>query len=159
MQKFIRISAIVAAALVAISIFLLLVSIPFQGLWARANHYPDAILSSLPMIPVIPFVTCFLQLGCMIPMMIASCRKGSIWLEILLFAAMALVIPGISSVMSTSYATILGRVMSSNYLIANSAITPLIGLCTSSANLGQCIAYAVCGMRIVSKLVHKKQSV
>ena len=159
MQKFIRISAIVAAALVAISIFLLLVSIPCQRLWGSVNHYPDTFLSALPIIPVIPFVTCFLQLGCMIPMMIASCRKGGIWLEILLFAAMALVIPGISSVMSTSYTAILGQTMGNDYLAANSVIAPLIGLCTSSANLGQCVAYAVCGMRIVSKLVHKKQSV
>ena len=44
-------------------------------------------------------------------------------------------------------------------LAASSVITPLIRLCTGSANFGQCLSYAVCGMRIVSKLTHKQQSV
>ena len=156
MQKFIRISAIVAAALVAVSVFLLLVSIPLQGLLVQINNYPESAQAALPIFPTIPLMICLMQLGCMIPMIFASSQRGGIWLEILLFVIMAVAIPSTSSAMSTMQAVLFGQ-MGSNLVAANSFISPLIKLCTNPAGLGQCIAYAVCGMRLISKLVHKNQ--
>ena len=61
MNKFIRVTAIVGAALVALALLLLLVSIPLQG--AVVGVKSEEILQYLPIFPVATFVNLFLLIS------------------------------------------------------------------------------------------------
>lgn len=156
MQKFIRIMAIIAAALVASSLVFMLVSIPFQRvIGGRILGSPEEILGYLPKFPVLPFVNCLLTLG-VIALLIICCgnKKGGFWLELIVFACLALVLPGISRLSSLISTAWMGR-MGTAYLAANSAVSRIAEFCMIPAGWGSALAYAACGMSVVFKKMTK----
>ena len=158
MQKFIRIMAIIAVALVGLSLFLLLTTIPFQRMIADGVFgCPDVALDRLPMFPLVPFLNCFLRLGCM-ALLIICCgnRRGGIWLELIVFVSLVAVLPAVSQGVSLVYNQLVGR-MGDYHLVANTMVSNISNYCLAPAGWGQAIAYAVCGMSIVFKRMSKEQ--
>ena len=160
MQKFIRIMAIVAVCLVGLSLFLLLLTIPFQRMIAMGIYdYPYDVVGILPRFPLLPFVFGCLRLGCMV-LLIICCgnKKGGIWLELIVFACLMLVIPGISRIVTPIYTQMATR-MGSTYIVANNIVSSIANTCMIPGGWGQAIAYAVCGMSIVFKKMSKPDEV
>lgn len=158
MQKFIRIMAIVAAALVGLSLLLLLVTIPFQRMIAsNVFGYPDDIVGTLPQFPMMAFLFTFLRLGCMILLIICcSNKKGGIWLEVIAFILLAVVLPALSRFLSPMYSVFVNRMQGSAYVAANSVVNNIANYCSMLGGLGHSIAYGVCGMSLVYKRMNKK---
>lgn len=160
MQKFIRILAIAAAVLVALSFLLILVSFPLQrviaGTWLQ---YPDSILGIMPIFPLDSFVNCFLLLGCMI-LLVVCCgnKKGGIWLEILVLAAMVLVLPSLSTLLSYVQNIIIAMARGEAFIAANSVASRICAYCMYPGNLGRSIALVVIGMSIAFKHMNKKMA-
>lgn len=156
MNKFIRVTAIVGAALVALSLCLLLISIPLQPVLGRVYMHQGEFLSFLPIFPVAAFVNLFLLLGCTVPMIFcAGKKKGGIWLEILLFVALVLVLPLISSVLSTGLSVVAGNYRGSSYMAAYSIVNTISGWFTWTAGIGRAITLVACGMSITYKKLSK----
>ena len=158
MQKFIRILAIAAAVLVALSFLLILISIPLQRFIAGTLlQYPDSMLSIMPIFPLDSFVSCFLLLGCMI-LLVVCCgnKKGSIWLEILVLAAIVLVLPMLSTLLSYVQNIIIARVRGEAFIAANSIASRIWAYCMYPGNLGRSIALVAIGMSIAFKRMNKK---
>lgn len=158
MQKFIRIMAIVAAILVGLSLLLLLVSIPFQRtIGSNLLGYPDAMTDGLPQFPLMAFLFTFLQLGCMI-LLIVCCgnKKGGIWLEVIAFITLAVILPALSQVLEPIYNVFVGRMRGETYLAAKSVVNSICVFCRMPGTLGVAIGYGVCGMSIVFKRMSKK---
>ena len=157
MQKFIRVMAIIAAVLVALSLLLLLVSIPLQrfiaGNWLK---YPESLMAALPIFPLADFFNCFLLLAC-VALLIVCCgnQKGGIWLEILMFLMIAVVLPLLNNLLANVQNVMLGQLRGDTYVAANSAVNNISHYCMASGNLGRCIALATCGMSIAFKRTKK----
>ena len=158
MQKFIRIMAIVAAVLVAFSLLLLLISIPFQRLIAsNLFGYPDDIVGALPQFPLMQFLLTFLQLGCMI-LLVVCCgnKKGGIWLEVIAFILLAVVLPALNQFLSPMYSLWVTKMQGGAYVAAHSVVNRIASYCMMPGSLGIAIGYGVCGMSIVFKRMSKK---
>lgn len=157
MQKFIRVIAIVAAVLVALSLLLLLVSIPLQrfiaGNWL---NYSESLMAALPIFPLADFFNCFLLLGC-VALLIVCCgnQKGGIWLEILMFLMIAVVLPLLNELLATVQNVMLPQLQGELYVAANAIVNNIAHYCVATANLGRCIALAACGMSIAFKRTKK----
>ena len=154
MQKFIRIMAIVAVALVGTSLLLMLISIPFQRSIASDifGYYDDDILNLLPLFPFTDFLNCFLRLVC-VSLLLFCCfkKKSGISLEFIIFVCLAVVLPIINQFVFYLYHLFI----QDTYIIANSMVSNLSYYCLTPANLGQAVAYTVCGMSIVYKQMNK----
>ena len=160
MQKLIRIMAIVAAVLVGFSLLLLLVTIPFQRtVGSNLLGYPDAMTEGLPQFPLMAFLFTFLQLGCMI-LLIVCCgnKKGGIWLEVIVFISLAVLLPLLSQVLEPMYNVYVGRMRGETYLAAKSVVNSICVYCRMPGSLGIAIGYGVCGMSIVFKRMSKKMA-
>ena len=159
MQKAIRISAILSAALVGFSLVLLVGSLPLQRTLAQSLSYSEDLIGMLPIFPVIPFLCCFLTAGC-IALLIICCgnKKGGIWLEILVIVALAIILPLINTAASTAYAGFIGRFSGTAKLAAASLVSKIASFCCYPANWGQALAYITCGMSIAFKAMSKKQN-
>lgn len=158
MQKFIRIMAIIAAILVAFSLLLLLVTIPFQRLLTSGLFgYPDDVVSMLPQFPLMAFLFTFLQLGCMI-LLVVCCgnKKGGIWLEVIVFILLAVVLPALNQFLTPMYNVLINRMQGGAYAAAHSVVNRITGYCAIPGSLGIAIGYGVCGMSIVFKRMSKK---
>ena len=98
----------------------------------------------------------FLLLGCTVPMIFcAGKKKGGIWLEILLFVALVLVLPLISSVLSTGLSVVAGNYRGSSYMAAYSIVNTISGWFTWTAGIGRAITLVACGMSITYKKLSK----
>lgn len=156
MNKFIRVTAIVGAALVALSLCLLLVSVPLQSVLGRVYMQGGEILGYLPIFPVAAFVNLFLLLGCTVPVIFCAGRKkGGIWLEILVLVALVLVLPIISSVLSTGLSVVAGKVRGSTYMAAYSVVNAVSGWFTWLSGIGRAVTLVACGMSITNKKLSK----
>lgn len=158
MQKFIRISAIVATALVAMSLLLILVSIPLQSVIARnVFNYPAEFMALLPQIPVVQLLTCFVRLAC-IALLIICCgnKKGGIWPEVAVFVLLVAVVPTLGSVGWVLYSQLFVNLRGYAYSGANTAVNNITSFCAMPAGLGQAIAYVACGMSIAFKRLSRK---
>ena len=158
MQKFIRIMAIVAVALIGCSALLLLVSFPFQSLIAKNVYgYGDELLSHLPQFPLIPFLFCFLRLGCAV-LLIVCCgnKKGGIWLELVALVCLAVILPGASRLVNLLYTPLIYRAQGSAAIAASSVVNNIANFCLIPGSFGQTIAYVVSGMSIVFKKMNKR---
>ena len=160
MQKTTRILSIISAVLVFASLVLLIASMPLQKMLATAiYHYPDEMVAALPMFPVVPFITCLLQLGCIVLLFIGCGSKGNaFWAEILVIVLLAVVLPVINGVAQTLYVGIVGR-FGSDKALAVTAANQIATLCSNPANWGIVLGYITCGMSIASKVIAKKQEV
>ena len=160
MQKTTRILSIISAVLVFASLVLLIASMPLQKMLATAiYHYPDEMVAALPMFPVVPFITCLLQLGCIVLLFIGCGSKGNaFWAEILVIVLLAVVLPVINGVAQTLYVGIIGR-FGSDKALAVTAANQIATLCSNPANWGIVLGYMTCGMSIASKVIAKKQEV
>lgn len=158
MQKIIRLLAIIATALAVCSLILLIVTCPFQRLFAQTLGYPDSILGELPTFPLMPFLQCFLKAGC-IALLIMCCgnKKGGIWLEILVVVALVSVLPFFTSMVSSMYQSYIAR-LGTEKLTANSAISVLSNYCCYPLMWGTALAQVTCGMSIAYKFINKKQN-
>ena len=160
MQKTTRILSIISAVLVFASLVLLIASMPLQKMLATAiYHYPDEMVAARPMFPVVPFITCLLQLGCIVLLFIGCGSKGNaFWAEILVIVLLAVVLPVINGVAQTLYVGIIGR-FGSDKALAVTAANQIATLCSNPANWGIVLGYITCGMSIASKVIAKKQEV
>ena len=158
MQKVIRILAIVAAVLVCLSLLLLLVTTPFQRLLARTLYgYDDATIGFLPQLPVIPVLFCLFRAGCVALLAIwCGNKRGGIWLEIVLLACLAVILPGINGLVNAVYTPLLYRMQGVNAMAASNVVNSIATLCLIPGGFGQIIAYVVCGMSIVFKKMNKR---
>lgn len=157
MQKTIQILAIIAVVLVAVSMILLLVTMPFQSVIAlKLYGYPQNFVEALPQFPLLPFLNCFLRAAC-ISLLIISCgsKKCGILLELLVLGGLVIILPAISYIASQLYTVFLGSI-SSQQAAANSAVTSIAIFCSFPSNLGQALAYVVCGMSIAFKKMSGK---
>ncbi len=157
MCKTIRMMAIIAVALVGFSLILLLATIPFQSMFAREFYgYPVDLIEALPRFPLLSFLFCFLRAACM-ALLIICCgnKKGSIWLELIIFGCLAIILPAIIKIASPLYSVLLSR-MDRQYLVANSVVTNIANLCLIPSNWGQALAYVTCGMSIAFKKMGRK---
>lgn len=158
MQKFIRVIAIVALVLVALSFLLLLGTLPFQRVLAEKvlKPAPD-VLSLLPIFPLAAFIGCILLLGCAIlAVVFGGNQKGGIWLEILVLIAVALVVPFISGFLDSLLTPFLVNARGGLYVAAGATANQIAGACMWSANLGESLMLVVCGMSMVYKRMSKK---
>lgn len=161
MQKLTRIFAIVAAALIIISLLLILISIPLQRPIGRLMSYPEEMMSFLPKVPFVPILFCLVRLVCVAPLVITDGKKGSIVPEILALLGMILLIPLLSTVVNLITPMIQSAFAlrsGSMQVVANSLMNMITSYCTVPAGLGQSVAYVVCGMRIATKWMNKKES-
>ena len=160
MQKTTRILSIISAVLVFASLVLLIASMPLQKMLATAiYHYPNEMVTELPMFPVVTFITCLLQLGCIVLLFIGCGSKGNaFWAEILVIVLLAVVLPVINGVAQTLYIGIIGR-FGSDKALAVTAANQIATLCSNPANWGIVLGYITCGMSIASKGIAKKQEV
>lgn len=159
MQKTIRVLAIIATALVTVTLLLLVVSMPFQGVIAKEIfNYPPYVIAELPKFPLMSFLSCLLRTGC-IGLLIICCgnKKGGIWLEILIMIILAIVLPVIDNVALRLYTVVLGRYGSEKIMI-NSLISQIANYCAYPSGLGHVLAYITCGMSIAFKTLSKKQN-
>lgn len=158
MQKFIRVMAIVALVLVALSFLLLLGTLPFQRVLAEKvlKPAPD-VLALLPIFPLAAFIGCILLLGCAIlAVVFGGNQKGGIWLEILVLIAVALVVPFISGFLDSLLTPFLATARGSLYVAAGATANQIANACMWSANLGESLMLVVCGMSMVYKRMSKK---
>ena len=154
MNKFIRVTAIVGAALVALALLLLLVSIPLQG--AVVGVKSEDILQYLPIFPVAAFVNLFLLLGCCALMIVcAGNQKGGIWLEILLLIALVAVLPLINTVLSSAMSILAVRFRGDKYMAAYSLMNSTTRYFTWTSGIGRAITLVACGMSITYKKLSK----
>ena len=164
MQKLIRIMAIVATGLMALSLVLLLVSMIFQPLYVDMMGYPEAVKEYLPMVPVMELIFGFLQMLC-VGLLIICCgsKKGGPWIELVVLVLLMAVLP-VGYRIAYDLVTRLGAVLGLRYgvetgafaSIANTVSQMIAGYCLVPASLGQAIAYVACGMSIAFKHMNKK---
>ncbi len=158
MQKLIRVTAIIALALLCLSLLLLLVSIPCQRVIASKLYstIPD-VLSLLPIFPLAFFINCFLLTGCAIlAVVFGGNQKGGIWLEIIVFILVALALPLLNTVLANVQNVMLAYVRGDNYIAANTIANQIANMCMWPGNLGRSLMLVVCGMSIVYKRMSKK---
>lgn len=157
MQKFIRVTAIIALALLCLSLLLLICTLPFQQTLARLFNSSDEVLGLLPIFSWSQFVNCFLLTGCAIlAVVFGGNRKGGIWLEIVVFMAAALALPLLTTALSNMQTILFGNIRGSAYVAALSSSALIAEWCMWPGNLGRCLMLSVCGMSIVYKRMSKK---
>ena len=157
MQKFIRIMAIIATILVVFSLLLLLVTIPFQRMICKGIFgASDDMLSFLPIFPLQSFLFALVRLGLLILLVIMAGKTRSIWAEVLVFGMLALVLPGVSRVVSPMYSMMIHRLYGSAYIAAHNMVNNIINYCSIPGSLGISLAYVTCGMSIAYKSMNKK---
>ena len=159
MQKFIRIAAAVAVALMGVSLLLLLVTVAMQPTIGRWLNYPADVLGVLPRFPLIPALFCCLRLGC-VALLLSCCgnKKGGIWLEVIVFICLAMILPAFNSVATYSHQILVGNRMGAAYIAANALVSNIASCCMISAGIGQALAYATCGMSVIFKKMNKKMA-
>ena len=158
MQKLIRVLAIIAAVLIALSLVLLLGTLPFQrAIAAKLYTSSDDVIAVLPIFPLATFINCFMLTGCS-ALLIVCCgnKKGGIWLELILLVAMALVLPAIYRLLSRFMTVAFGQFRGDTYIAANSVADLISSCCMWPGNLGRCLAFVTGGMSIVYKHMSKK---
>lgn len=161
MDKVIRILAIVATALVVLSLLLMLITIPFQGLIAQyLLGYPEDVLSFLPQFPLMPFLTTLMRL-LPVALLILCCgsKKGGYWLEILVFVALVIVLPPLTSFLTTGYSFVLNNTIhhSAYEVVSSSVVNIISNFCQVPASGGYALAYCACGMSIVYKALSNRK--
>ena len=158
MQKTIRILAVIAAILVALSLLLLLVSIPLQRMLAnKVFGAPQDVIGILPIVPWITFTGCFMLLGCAIlAVVFGGSQKGGIWLEILVLIAVMIVLPLMNTLLGNMLTVVMGQHRGSLYVAANSMSSTITSYCMWPGRLGQSIILVVCGMSMAYKHMSKK---
>lgn len=158
MQKTIRILAIIAAILVALSFLLLLISIPFQRLIAdKGFGYSQDIIGLLPVVPWAVIAECFVLLGCAIlAVVFGGNQKGGLWLEILVLIVVVLALPLIGTLLGHVQNVVIGQARGSMYIAANSVTNTIANFCMWPGNLGQSLILVVAGMSMVHKHMSKK---
>lgn len=158
MQKFIRVTAIIAVVLVALSFLLLLISIPFQQtIAAKVFGSPHDAVSIMPVVPWVTVTNCIWLLGCAIlAVVFGGNKKGGIWLEILVFAAVALVLPMMTALLGNVQNVVMAQARGTSYIAANAVANQIASYCMAPGNLGQSLILTVCGMSIVYKRMSKK---
>lgn len=156
MQKLIRILAILALVLVLASLCLMVVCIPFRH-FLGSIFYPGAeILDGMPLIYWPAFVNGLALLVCMVPLVICcGNQRGGIWLELVVLAILALVLPLLSEVINI-WAAWLFNSHSSIYAAASSVSARIAGYCMAPARLGTVLAYVAAGMSMAFKHMRKK---
>ena len=114
MKITIRVLAIVSAAIMGLSLMLLLGLFPFQGEFAQLFlNYPEEIVNVLPIFPLVPFLNCLLSTIC-VALLILCCgnKRGGIWLELVVLGGLIIVLPVINYVAATVYARAVGNLES-----------------------------------------------
>lgn len=159
MNKTIRILTIIATALVACSLLILLIAIPFQRMLAMGVFgYNEYVVAALPMFPLMPFVKCLLRLV-FVALLIICCgnRKGGIWMELVILAIMVFAIPGVEKILAAEHNLTLA-LRGADYVAANGIVSSISAYCMAPANLGMIVAYVSCGMSIAFKRMSKKMA-
>ena len=164
MQKLIRIMAIVATGLMALSLVLLLVSMIFQPLVVDLMAYPEAVKEYLPVIPVDELLSGFLQMIC-VGLLIICCgsKKGGPWLELTVMVVLVAGWPIVREILSVLFMGLVnifgfryGVDIGATAAMAQTIKGMLTEYCMIPANLGKIIAYVACGMSIAFKHMNKK---
>ena len=157
MQKTIKITAVIAVILVALSMLALLVSIPLQRvLGMKIFNYPEELVAYLPMFPVSQFLECLVLLGCVILLAVCAGKKGAVLPEILLIVVMLAVVPFLGGFLSTFLLGLMGKFKGDSYVAANSVANMISNYCMMPANLGNSLGLIVAGMNFVYKRMSKK---
>ena len=157
MQKMIKVLAVAAVILVALSLLALLVSLPLQRmLGMKIFNYPEDLVAYLPIFPISQFLECLVLLGCVILLAVCAGKKGAILPEILLIAVMLAVVPFLGGFFSGLLPTLLGKFKGSAYIAANSVATTISGYCMMPANVGNSLGLIVAGMNLVYKRMSKQ---
>lgn len=160
MQKFIRITAIVAVALMGLSLLLILISVPFQESIALyltdGSLKGDRVMELLPMFPTIPFLFGCLRLCCIVALLLVCySKKDSIYFEIIIFVCLLVVLPLINYAVTQDTVELMAD-KGATYVGANSIANVISDYCLIFSDWAQAIAYSVCGMSILSKRMSKK---
>lgn len=158
MQKSIRVTAIIATVLVGLSLILLIVSIPFQGMIAPIFNSSAEVIAMMPRFPLASFLTCLLQ-TVLTALLIICCgnKKGGIWLELLVLCCLVIVLPAISSLAADMQTVFIARFGAAT-VAAHSVASEISSYCLIPSDLGQALACISCGMSIVFKKMSKKQN-
>lgn len=156
MQKLIRILAIVACVLVAVSLFLMVASMPFKTVLGRLLVSSEQILAAMPLAHWPSLVYGLLLFGCT-ALLIVCCgnKKGGIWLELLVIVLVAVVLPLASRGMNLWYSWWVNA-RGEYYGAANSISATLANYCMAPARVGNSLAYVVAGMSILFKHMSKE---
>lgn len=159
MQKFIRIMAIIATALVALTLLLLIICVPFQRYIAEYFSSSPDIIGLLPIFPTADFLLCSLRL-IFVALLIICCgnKRGGIWLEIVVFLSLTVILPVINYVVSTMSTMWYGKFQGYSYLAANTVISRISQFCFVPAGIGYALALVACGMSIVFKFMSKRNA-
>ncbi len=157
MQKNIRIIAIIAVALEAMSMLLLIITTIFQQQLGKMLGYPDVVLGMLPKLPIVQFMYCIASFTVILLLLICcGNKKGGIWLEIIALICLAVVLPTMNQMLGWILNTLIAQQRGTAYMAATSAASLIAGFCMMPGTLGQTLAYVTCGMSIAYKHVHKK---
>ena len=107
MKIFARITAAVAVLLIICSLLLLTVTTllqgPIAGCFSDIRQFmPEWLLTWKINVPWMAFLTCFMQILCIAPMIfLAGRKKGGIWIEIVLLALLLVGIPAFRCLVDT----------------------------------------------------------
>lgn len=155
-QKPMRITAIVAASLIALSVLLLLITIPIQEARISAYGYGAEINStSLPIFPTIPFIFTCLYLVCAVALIFACYGKTDrVAIEIIVFICL-LIIPIISNYALASYRRFLVQ-GDLDYSATYAILTVIFNKYTMFSRWAQPLCLVVCGMSAVVKRMRGK---
>ena len=157
MQKFIRISAIVAVVLKAVTTTLILMSFAFQPALFEL-FYSSFATDYGPVFPILAFIQSLWGLFCTIPLLFCcGKKKGGIVLEAVMFGVLALVLPLANTATPFLFTNVIARTMDTMTFAAYSVANNIATYCAIPGNFGGTIACAACGMSIVYKLMSKKQ--
>lgn len=162
MQKLIRITAIVTVALMALSVILILVSVPLQEaiLEHKYGNEFSEYTSHLPIFPSTPFSVGILRLICTAALLLVCfSKKTGIRFEIIIFALMLIMIPVIDYVYTVSGDYTMIAEYGANYYGAYALAEVIADNCMIFSNFAQAIAYALCGMSVVYKRMKKETEV
>ena len=158
MQKMIRVLAIVAAVLVALSLCLLLLNFPLQRPIGRAFSYNEQLLGFLPVFPQEQFMRCLVMLLCTVLLAVFAGKKGIVLPEILLLTVLVLVLPFFSTFGSVALTVARNQVGGGIAAAAESIAKTIANYCMGPANLGNSLALVVAGMSIAFKGMSKKMA-
>ena len=157
MQKLIRILAIVACVLVALSVFAMVVCMPFNTLLGSLLVHSEDILSAMPLTHWPSLVNGLLLFGCT-ALLIVCCgnKRGGIWLELLVIVAVAVVMPLVSQGLNL-WVNRLVNTRGECYAAAYSVSAALANYCMAFARVGSSLAFVVAGMSILFKHMSKER--